>query len=153
MPGRSLNVPLHKMSQRADCLAACASMVLDCIGHSVAYTDLLYLLEIGPFGTPAQRITQLARWNVDVEYDEGTLERVRAFLDYDQPVIVLVRTHEFPYWRGLDVYHSVVVVGYDKDHIYVNDPYFDDAPKMVAIGDFVLAWQEMSYRYAVISGF
>jgi ABC-type bacteriocin/lantibiotic exporter with double-glycine peptidase domain len=151
MLGHLLNVPLHKMSQTADCLAACASMVLAYIDRSVTYADLLRLLEIGPFGTPARRITQLARWDVDVEYDEGTLERLKAFLDNDQPVIVLVRTRELPYWHGLDAYHSVVVVGYDEDHIYVNDPYFDDAPKMVAIGDFVLAWLEMSYRYAVIS--
>jgi hypothetical protein len=29
MPGNLLNVPLHKMSQTADCLAACAAMVFD----------------------------------------------------------------------------------------------------------------------------
>jgi uncharacterized protein YvpB len=45
----------------------------------------------------------------------------------------------------------VVVAGYDDDHVYVYDPYFDDAPKAVALGDFMLAWLEMSYRYAVIS--
>lgn len=151
MLGHLLNVPLHKMSQTADCLAACASMVLDYIGRPVAYADLLHLLEIGPLGTPARRVTQLARWGVDVEYDEGTLGRLKAFLDNDQPVIVLMRTRELPYWQGLDTYHSVVVVGHDEAHIYVNDPYFDDAPKVVAIGDFVLAWLEMSYRYAVLS--
>jgi ABC-type bacteriocin/lantibiotic exporter with double-glycine peptidase domain len=48
MPGNLLNVPLHKMSQTADCLAACAAMVLDYIGHPVNYTDLLRLLEVGP---------------------------------------------------------------------------------------------------------
>jgi ABC-type bacteriocin/lantibiotic exporter with double-glycine peptidase domain len=151
MPGPLLNVPLHKMSQTADCLAACASMVLAYIGHPVAYDDLLRLLEIGPFGTPAHRIVRLVRWGVDVEYDEGTLEKLQTFLDNNQPVIVLVRTRQLPYWQGLDTYHSVAVVGYDEAHIYVNDPYFDDAPKVVAIGDFVLAWLEMSYRYAVLS--
>ncbi len=30
-------------------------------------------------------------------------------------------------------------------------PKGDDAPKTVAIGDFVLAWLEMNYRFAVIS--
>jgi hypothetical protein len=75
-------------------------MVLDYTGHPVAYDDLLRLLEIGPFGTPARRITELARWGVDVEYDEGTLEKLQTFLDNDQPVIVLVRTRELPYWQG-----------------------------------------------------
>ena len=35
MPGHSLNVPLHKMSQTADCLAACASMVLEYISVTI----------------------------------------------------------------------------------------------------------------------
>lgn len=40
---------------------------------------------------------------------------------------------------------------YDDENFCVYDPYFGDAPKAVAIGDFVLAWLEMNYRYATIS--
>jgi hypothetical protein len=49
------------MSQTADCLAACASMVLGYMGRSVAYADLLCLLEIGPFGTPMTHISTMPR--------------------------------------------------------------------------------------------
>ena len=35
--------------------------------------------------------------------------------------------------------------------LYVNDPHFDDAPQSVAIDNFLLAWLEMSNRYAVLS--
>lgn len=59
MPGNLLNVPLRKMLQTADCLAACAAMVLDYIGYPVSYTDLFRLLEVGPLGTPAGRIARL----------------------------------------------------------------------------------------------
>jgi len=151
MPGNLLNVPLHKMSQAADCLAACAAMVLDYIGHPVSYADLLRLLEVGPLGTPAGHIVRLGQWGLAVEYGEGNLETLRSFVDSDEPVIALVRTRELPYWQGFDTYHSVVVVGYDEAQIYVNDPYFDDAPQSVAIDDFLLAWLEMSNRYAVLS--
>jgi len=98
------------MQQEADCLAACAAMVLDHLGH------------------------------------------LETIIDDDQPVIVLVRTGELPYWQGVDTFHSVVIVGYDQMHVFVNDPYFGDAPQMVARADFLLAWLEMGYRYAAISG-
>ena len=151
MPGNLLNVPLRKMSQTADCLAACAAMVLDYIGHPVNYTDLLRLLKVGSLGTPAGHIVRLGQWSLAVEYGEGSLETLRSFVDSDHPVIALVRTRELPYWQGFDTYHSVVVVGYDEAQIYVNDPHFDDAPQSVAIDDFLLAWLEMSNRYAVLS--
>ena len=151
MPGRLLNVPLHRMQQEADCLAACAAMELDYIGHRLAYSDLLRLLGVGEFGAPASRIARLASRGVSVEYGEGTWEMIETFVDDDQPVIVLVRTGELPYWQGVDTFHSVVIVGYDQTRVFVNDPYFEDAPKTVMRGDFLLAWLEMGYRYAVIS--
>jgi ABC-type bacteriocin/lantibiotic exporter with double-glycine peptidase domain len=145
-----LHVPLRKMTQEADCLAACTAMVLDYIGHPIDYTDLLRVLEIGSLGTPAGRIVRLASLGIPVEYGEGTLARLETLVGQDRPVIVLVRTRELPYWQGLDTFHSIVVVGYDEGRIYVNDPYFDQTPLTVDRGDFVLAWLEMGYRCAVL---
>lgn len=150
MPGRLLNVPLRRMQQEADCLAACVAMVLDHIGHPVAYPELLRLLGLGEFGAPAGRLARLASHAVAVEYGEGTWEMLEAIIDDDQPVLVLVRTGELPYWHGVDTFHSVVIVGYDQTHVFVNDPYFADAPQMVTRADFLLAWLEMGYRYAAI---
>jgi uncharacterized protein YvpB len=53
--------------------------------------------------------------------------------------------------RPVDTYHSVVAVGYDATHVYVDDPHFDNAPIQVTKDDFWLAWLEMSNRYAIIS--
>ncbi len=150
MPRCLLNVPLHKMEQPADCLAACVAMLLDFAGHAVDYPALLHLLGTGPIGTPARRVKRLSRWGWRVEYGEGTLTGIKATVNAGRPVIVLLRTRELPYWQGLDLYHAVVVVGYDERHILVNDPAFDQSPLSVPIGDFELAWLEMSYRYAAL---
>ena len=111
MPGHLLQVPLRRMQEEADCLAACAAMVLDYIGHPVAYVEILRLLDVGTYGTPAGRIARLATRDVNVEYGEGTLARLEALVDGDQPIIALLRTVELPYWQGVDTFHSVVVVG------------------------------------------
>ena len=44
MPKHLLPVPHHKQREGADCLAACAAMVLSYLGLSVAYERLLKLL-------------------------------------------------------------------------------------------------------------
>lgn len=150
MPRHLLNVPLHRMVQTADCLAACAAMLLDFAGHDVDYPALLRLFETGPLGTPARRIRRLVRWGFEVEYGEGTLAEIKSLVDAAQPVITLLRTRELSYGQGLDLYHSVIVVGYDEGPIFVNDPNFDEAPLAVPIGDFELAWLEMNYRYAAL---
>jgi len=126
-------------------------MVFDYLGHPANYDQLPRVLDVGEFGTPAQRVQRLTRLGIAVEYGEGEPARLEALIDTGQPVIVLVHTRELPYWQGFDTYHSVVVVGYDATHIYVNDPHFDNAPIQVTKDDFWLAWLEMSNRYAIIS--
>ncbi|RLC61223.1 MAG: hypothetical protein DRI80_09280 [Chloroflexota bacterium] len=101
MPRCLLSVPLHNMRQAADCLAACVAMVLDYLGHPVDYDRLLHLLDVGPFGTPAERVRRLAQWGITVEYGEGESARLEALIDAGQPVIVLVRTRELPIGRDL----------------------------------------------------
>jgi uncharacterized protein YvpB len=46
--------------------------------------------------------------------------------------------------------HAVLVVGYDEQAVYINDPAFEQAPQRVSRADFELAWLEFDYRYAVI---
>ena len=45
---------------------------------------------------------------------------------------------------------DVVVVGLTADTILVNDPSFDNAPIRVPLDEFLLAWCEFEYKYAII---
>jgi ABC-type bacteriocin/lantibiotic exporter with double-glycine peptidase domain len=71
------------MQQEADCLAACAAMVLDYIERPMAYSELLRQLGVGEFGVPASRINRLAGRDIAVDYGEGTWEMLEDRIDED----------------------------------------------------------------------
>lgn len=150
MPRHLLPVPHRRQSGGSDCLAVCVAMLLDFIGRPVAYRRLLKLLGITPFGTPARRVVNLAKWGLQVTYARGSLAELEALIEHGQPGIVFVRTEHLPYW-SFSTDHAVVVVGFDEQSVYVNDPYFEKAPQAIPRGDFYLAWMVFDHYYATIS--
>ena len=70
-------------------------------------------------------------------------------LNANTPVIVLVRTMFLDYWQS-DVAHAVVVVGYDEQHILINDPVFSNAPQRASESGFLAAWGEFDYLCGII---
>ena len=150
MPKVLLSIPHNKQQGDGDCLAACASMVLAHLGHSVPYVKVLRELKVKSYGAPASNIKLLVRWNLTVTYSISDMAGLETLLTEGHPVIVFLRTGELPYWQ-INTDHAVVVVGYDDKNIYVNDPYFDHTPIAVSRGDFELAWLERDYFYALIS--
>jgi len=149
VPNTLLPIPHHLQRNDGDCLAACAAMVLDHLGVSADYDRLLRLLGVQPYGAPGSRLNNLADLGVYVRYARGTLDELLDYLARGQPCIVLVRTDQLPYWTCATD-HAVLVVGFDEQAVYVNDPAFEQAPQCVPRADFELAWLEFDYRYAVI---
>ena len=150
MPKRLLPVPHHKQRSSSDCLAACAAMLLDFAGRPIAYHRLLKLLDITQFGTPARRITNLARSDLHVTYTQGSLTELETLIEYGTPIIVSVRTEDLPCW-SFNTDHTVVIVGFDEQSVYVNDPYFENAPQTISRDDFYLVWIAFDHYYATIS--
>ena len=149
MPNTLLPIPHHPQRDDGDCLAACAAMVLDYLSVSADYDRLLRLLGVKPYGTPGSRLNNLADLGVHVRYARGTQDELSDYLARGQPCIVLVRTDQLPYWTYATD-HAVLVVCFDEQAVYVNDPAFEQAPQRVSHADFELAWLEFDYRYAVI---
>ena len=134
-----LNVPQHKQEQSADCLAACASMVLAYLKQPVDYKQLLQVLRIGPLGAPRRNVLNLVRLGLDVIYREATLSIVAEYLQAGVPVIAFVDTAELAYWKTA-TNHAVVITGLDADHVVVNDPAFESFPQRIPQDEFELAW-------------
>lgn len=148
MPDILLPVPHHTQRQQADCLAACAAMILEHLGQQVDYPRLLTLLDVQNFGAPSSNIRRLAHLGVSVDFGPGTLADLERHLFQGRPCIVFVRTGELSYWSE-DTGHAVVLVGLTQDAVLLNDPAFAQAPQRVAIDEFLLAWLDFDYDYAV----
>ena len=144
-----LPVAHRQQAEDADCLAACAAMVLDYMGIPVAYDRLLKLLRVQWFGAFASNIRALEQLGVIVIYKQGTLAELVEHLTNNRPPMVFVATSELPYWTR-STQHAVVVVGIDETYIYVNDPAISSAPVPVSHGDFGLAWLERDEFYAAL---
>jgi predicted double-glycine peptidase len=87
---------------------------------------------------------------LDVTLNSGTLGDLQLHLAQGYPPIVFVQAGELPHWRGRVSQHAVVVVHVDENAVYVLDPAADPNPIAVPLGDFLLAWSEMEYLYALI---
>lgn len=73
MPNILLPIPHERQRQDADCLAACAAMVLTYLGQPIEYERLLKLLKVKPFGTPGHNLKNLATLGVQVTYRESII--------------------------------------------------------------------------------
>jgi ABC-type bacteriocin/lantibiotic exporter with double-glycine peptidase domain len=102
-------------------------------------------------GTPASNITRLASEQLDVIYTSGSLDDIATWLNRDAPTIVFVQAGELSHWYGEQSHHALVVVGIEARTVHVLDPAAESGIITVPQDDFLLAWDERDYVYAVIT--
>jgi uncharacterized protein YvpB len=103
-------------------------------------------------GVPHSRITRLRSSQVNIIHQTAQgLNDLGVYLNHDLPVIAFVQAKELPHWRGRWSQHAVVIVGIDQDNVYLLDPAAQSSVITVTHDDFLLAWDEMKFSYAVIS--
>ncbi len=141
-----------RQEREADCLVACAVMVLEYLGIYRGYSWLGKALQTTAIGTPFRNLTNLHNiLGVHVIVDiDGALSDFETVLDLGLPIIVAVDSDDaniWPYYQN----HAVVVAGFNKETIFINDPATQEAPQEVALKTFLWAWSRRDYQYAVIS--
>ena len=143
-------LPITHQPQRrqADCLAACAKMVLDYYQIDISYPQLINTLKIGDAGAPFRNLLRLKSARVDVTIQQGKAEQLRRHVSDRRPVIAFLCT-EPPYWP-FHANHATVVSGFEDALVFLNDPMFEQAPLTLPVDEFELAWLNMDEYYALI---
>jgi ABC-type bacteriocin/lantibiotic exporter with double-glycine peptidase domain len=149
MPAPLLSVLHRRQQSQADCLVACAAMLLAALGRPASTRTIAALLGTMPFGTPFFHIARLRRLGVAAETRQATPALLEALLAGGTPAIVWLQTGQLPYWRE-DVDHAVVVVGIDAETVWLHDPDLPQGPTAVPRADFELAWLDADEWLATI---
>ena len=148
---KHLAVPYYPQKGDGYCLAACAQMVLAYQNIVNTQTYLAQIIRVRPsLGTATRHIQRLSSKNITVIYEAGTISDLHNWVIRSVPVIVFVQVGELSYSLGEFFQHAVVVVGFTEEFLWLLDPEMTKDPIQVAVDEFMLAWGEMDYLYAVI---
>jgi uncharacterized protein YvpB len=134
-------------------LPACAQMALAYLGISRSQEELARILGVfEDFGAPASHLLKLRSRHIQVEFaTEGNISELRHWLGRQIPIIAFVNTSSLAYWQGQVAQHAVLLVGMDEQTIYLLDPAKTQKVVTIAIDEFMLAWDEMEFAFAVIT--
>ena len=147
-----LSTPHFEQSRDGYCLPACARMILAHYGHTYSEASLVRLLGTKRFGTPISNITRFRRRKFTVQFDSFSQHELCQAIDNNIPVLAQVWTMMLPYWTyNTNGSHVFVVVGYDEQYVYVNDPALSTAPQSLVWDAFLAAWAEFDETAALIS--
>ena len=149
MPKTLLAVSHLRQRAEADCVPVCAQMVLAYLGRAESYERLAEVLGTRWFGTPSENVSRLERLGLRVTLAELPLADIIRHLESGRPVIAFVNTADLPYWATATD-HALVVIGADEQTVYLNDPYFPDAPRQAPHAAFELSQLRFDNRCAVI---
>src|SRR5262245_23145362 len=135
MPGVSLSVPHYKQEYNFSRVVACVRMVLAYHWRSQSEDELRRLLGPGPHGTRPRDILRVGSLGFAVALGPSTLALLGAALAAGTPPIVFLDTGPLDYW-STDCSHVAVVAGLDDSAAWLNDPFFDSAPRQTSLAGF-----------------
>ena len=110
---------------RGDCGPACIAMLLEWRGVKVSIDDITRETSMGPTNA-GQLIAAAAKHGLRItRLSDVTLADVERDIESGKPLVALVNYADFGDRRQDTKYtglHWVIVVGYDRQNVYLNDP-------------------------------
>ena len=144
-----------KQADEVSCVPASLAMVLSVYDKEVSQAELkdyMGTTESGIQVEVAWESLPFERWNLQYYQRLGcSLEDLENELAKGVPPIVFIVSSFLPHSEG-DFLHAVVVVGLNRESIYINDPLLEESsPFEMELSIFQAAWQW--YNYCMISVF
>lgn len=149
MPKHFIALTHLKQQEEYSCVPACVRMVLEYYGDRRSETELITRLECTPFGTTAEATRGVSDLGYEVEVAYSTFEEIQIHIASRRPLVAFLRTGALDYWSS-DAPHAVLVIGYDDQFVYLDDPFFDVAPQKSSLPSFQRAWWKAKNRMCVI---
>lgn len=149
MPSVWLPAPRYSQSRDGACLPACVRMALAYWGDPRDEAEIATLLGTRSFGTPLSNATRLSAWGYNATLAGLSRSALEALLHEGVPVIARVWTPMLDYWP-VDTPHVVLIVGYDEQAVFINDPAFAETTHSVPWDAFLAAWAEFDETVVVI---
>jgi ABC-type bacteriocin/lantibiotic exporter with double-glycine peptidase domain len=146
-----LPVPHYLQEHATSCIPASVRMVLSFLGIEESEPVWSKALQSDEDGTSVFNIEFLQATGLDITVWVGEIDvdTAKQKLDEGIPVIAAIWTDALPYWTR-NRPHAVVIIGYDENGVYLNDPKFPDAPQSVTWADFSKAWEAFGWFGAII---
>ena len=116
-------------------------MVLAYFGEDRTEENLVQLLGTKLYGTPIRHAEKLQHYGYKVDIAQLSQTDLEKQLNNGSPVVIRVWTMMLDYW-DVETSHVVVVVGYDEEMVFINDPAFPHTPQQVSWDGLLAAWAE-----------
>ena len=143
-----LPVPHYPQEQKTTCLPASFRMVLSYLGIELDELSLSRLFKTHAGGTPTDNFASLEIPGINIVAEYIDADLVRKYIQQDHPIVVYLYTEPLPYWK-IPSAHAVVMIGYEGNRFFVNDPMFLDAPKEIDAETFLEAW-DMFNNFGIV---
>jgi len=126
-------------------------MVLAFYGDLRRESDIATQLGTKPYGTPISAVSRITQ---DRRYVATTVSLtdmlLKSHLDRGNPIIARVWTAMLSGWT-VTTSHVLVVIGYDDEGVFVNDPAFAQHPRFVAWDAFLASWAEFDETSVILT--
>lgn len=136
-----------------DCLVCCCQQILGNLGIDQSEKWLWRQLqastgEVTSF-TNLKKLEASLGLVIEMHHGNDNIEQFAPYIESGLPIVIAVDADIPSSWPFCQQ-HAVVVIGFDSEHVYVNDPAQDETGLAVGIDTFLLAWSRRSYTFAVI---